>query len=100
MKLYNSGKLKGMYTGPEKGGMGNSKKTKPIPLPRDITKREGSSTKMPRIKSKTKKEKELEALKNASKRAAKGMKGIPMIGRLLANKAKKKKTGVKKKLKK
>ena len=61
-----------------------SKKTKAIPLPRDITKREGSSTKMPRIKSKTKKEKELEALKSASKRANKGM------GKLLAGRGRKK----------
>ena len=84
MKLYNAGKISGMYTGPLKGGMGSSKKTKAIPLPRDITKREGSSTKMPRIKSKTKKEKELEALKSASKRANKGM------SKLLAGRGKKK----------
>ena len=84
MKLYNSGKLKGMYTGPEKGGMGNSKKTKPIPLPRDITKREGSSTKMPRIKSKTKKEKELEALKKRNKRTG------PAMNKLLAGRGRKK----------
>ena len=93
MKLFNSGKLKGMYTGPDKGGMGNSKKTKAIPLPRDITKREGSSTKMPRVKSKTQKEKDLDYIKSASKRANKGM------SKLLANRGKKK-TGSKKKLKK
>ena len=93
MKLFNSGKLKGMYTGPDKGGMGNSRKTKAIPLPRDITKREGSSTKMPRVKSKTQKEKDLDYIKSASKRANKGM------SKLLANRGKKK-TGSKKKLKK
>lgn len=84
MKLFNSGKLKGMYTGPDKGGMGNSKKTKAIPLPRDITKREGSSTKMPRVKSKTQKEKDLDYIKSASKRANKGM------SKLLAGRGRKK----------
>ena len=93
MKLYNAGKISGMYTGPLKGGMGSSKKTKAIPLPRDITKREGSSTKMPRIKSKTQKEKNLEYIKSASKISNKGM------SKLLANRGKKK-TGPKKKLKK
>ena len=84
MKLFNSGKLKGMYTGPDKGGMGNSRKTKAIPLPRDITKREGSSTKMPRVKSETESEKKLRLMKSASKRANKGM------SKLLAGRGRKK----------
>lgn len=81
MKLYNSGKLKGMYTGPLKGGMGSSKATKAIPMPKV---KSTSKTKMPRVKSETEAEKKLRLLKSASKRANKG------VGKLLAGRGRKK----------
>jgi hypothetical protein len=81
MKLFKSGKLKGMYTGPDKGGMGNSKKTKAIPMPKI---KSTSKTKMPRVKSETESEKKLRLMKSASKRANKGM------SKLLAGRGRKK----------
>ena len=81
MKLYNAGKISGMYTGPLKGGMGNSKATKAIPMPKV---KSTSKTKMPRLKSETEAEKKLRLLKSASKRANKGM------GKLLAGRGRKK----------
>jgi len=70
MKLYNAGKISGMYTGPLKGGMGSSKATKAIPMPKI---KSTSKTKMPRVKSETEAEKKLRLMKDASRRANKGM---------------------------
>jgi len=81
MKLYNAGKLAGMYTGKFEGGMGNSKATKAIPMPKL---KSTSKTKMPRLKSETESEKKLRLMKAASRRANKGM------GKLLAGRGRKK----------